>query len=162
MKTIAVYPGSFDPVTNGHVDIIERGATAFSKVVVAVLHNREKVPLFSIDERVSFLQKATAHINNVTVESFNGLLVDYVRKKEGTVIIRGLRAVSDFEYEMRAASMNKKLGPEIETFFMMTNNNYSYVSSSLVKEIAKYKADVTDLVPQCVAHALSKKFSKDE
>ncbi|WP_088104985.1 pantetheine-phosphate adenylyltransferase [Halalkalibacter urbisdiaboli] len=156
---IAVCPGSFDPVTYGHLDIISRGAAVFDKVIVAVLHNRNKQPLFSIDERVDLLKQVTKQLSNVEVDSFNGLLIDYMKEKQAHTIIRGLRAVSDFEYEMQAASINKKLGPEVETFFMMTSNHYSYLSSSIVKEVAKYHADVTDLVPEEVADALRVKFS---
>ncbi|WP_100404584.1 pantetheine-phosphate adenylyltransferase [Bacillus solitudinis] len=155
---IAVCPGSFDPVTYGHLDIITRGAAVFDKVIVAVLHNRNKQPMFSIDERVHLLKQVTSHIENIEVDSFNGLLIDYVKEKNAQTIIRGLRAVSDFEYEMQAASINKKLGPEIETFFMMTSNHYSYLSSSIVKEVAKYQADVSDLVPVEIADALKEKF----
>ncbi|MCL7746350.1 pantetheine-phosphate adenylyltransferase [Halalkalibacter alkaliphilus] len=158
MTSIAVCPGSFDPVTLGHLDIITRGASVFDKVIVAVLHNRNKQPMFTVEERVSLLCEATKDLKNVEVDSFNGLLIDYVKEKKANTIIRGLRAVSDFEYEMQAASINKKLGPEIETFFMMTNNHYSYLSSSIVKEVAKYNADVSDIVPDVVAEALKKKF----
>ncbi|GAE24128.1 phosphopantetheine adenylyltransferase [Halalkalibacter wakoensis JCM 9140] len=158
MTSIAVCPGSFDPVTLGHLDIITRGASVFDKVIVAVLHNRNKQPLFTVEERVALLQEATKDLPNVEVDSFNGLLIDYVKDKKAKAIIRGLRAVSDFEYEMQAASINKKLGPDIETFFMMTNNRYSYLSSSIVKEVAKYQADVSDIVPEVVAKALVKKF----
>ena len=157
MAAIAVYPGSFDPVTNGHLDIIERSANVFDKVIVAVLHNRNKVPLFSVEERVDMLEKSI-NINNVEIDSFNGLLIDYVRKKKAYTIVRGLRAVSDCEYEMQAASINRKLDPGIETFFMMTNNQYSYLSSSIVKEVAKYEADVSTLVPHVVQKALYDKF----
>ncbi|SDH90498.1 pantetheine-phosphate adenylyltransferase [Alteribacillus bidgolensis] len=159
MTAIAVYPGSFDPVTNGHLDIIERSAKVFDKVVVAVLHNRNKVPLFSIEERVAMLEESTAYITNTEVDSFNGLLIDYIREKNARTIVRGLRAVSDFEYEMQAASINRKLDPDIETFFMMTNNQYSYLSSSIVKEVAKYEANVQDLVPASVQKALLQKYS---
>lgn len=160
MPTIAVYPGSFDPVTNGHLDIITRGAKVFDKVIVAVLHNRNKVPLFTVEERLELLRSATHDIPNVEVDHFNGLLVDYLRKKKAKTIIRGLRAVSDFEYEMQAASINRKLDPSIETFFMMTNNQYSFLSSSIVKEVAKYGANVSDLVPMEVAEALKRKFQQ--
>ncbi|MED4079733.1 pantetheine-phosphate adenylyltransferase [Halalkalibacterium halodurans] len=159
MTSIAVCPGSFDPVTLGHLDIIQRGANVFDEFIVAVLHNRNKVPLFSVEERLELLKKATEHIPNVTIDSFNGLLIDYVKQKQAKAIIRGLRAVSDFEYEMQAASINKKLGPDVETFFMMTSNQYSYLSSSIVKEVAKYEADVSDIVPPVVAEALKAKFS---
>lgn len=158
MTTIAVYPGSFDPVTYGHLDIISRGAAVFDKVIVATLHNRNKQPMFSIEERVGLLKEVTEKMENVEIDSFNGLLIDYMNQRNAKTIIRGLRAVSDFEYEMQAASINKKLGPHVETFFMMTNNHYSYLSSSIVKEVAKYDADVSDLVPDVVARALRKKF----
>lgn len=159
MTTIAVYPGSFDPVTNGHLDIISRGAKVFDKVIVAVLHNRNKVPLFSVEERTEMLLAATKGIGNVEVDSFNGLLIDYIREKKAHTIIRGLRAVSDFEYEMQAASINRKLDPQVETFFMMTNNQFSYLSSSIVKEVAKYGANVSDLVPSEVEKALKLKYT---
>ncbi|WP_332689983.1 pantetheine-phosphate adenylyltransferase [Halalkalibacter lacteus] len=158
MASIAVCPGSFDPVTLGHLDIITRGASVFDKVIVAVLHNRNKQPMFSVEERVSLLVEVTKDLENVEIDSFNGLLIDYMKGKQANTIIRGLRAVSDFEYEMQAASINKKLGPEIETFFMMTNNHYSYLSSSIVKEVAKYNANVSDIVPDVVAEALKNKF----
>ncbi|MDV2685313.1 pantetheine-phosphate adenylyltransferase [Alkalihalophilus lindianensis] len=160
MTSIAVCPGSFDPVTYGHLDIITRGAKVFDQVIVAVLHNRNKQPMFSVEERVNLLKEVTAHLDNVVIDSFNGLLINYMNDKKANTIIRGLRAVSDFEYEMQAASINKKLGPEIETFFMMTNNHYSYLSSSIVKEVAKYEADVSDIVPDIVAEALKKKFNE--
>ncbi|SDG94508.1 Phosphopantetheine adenylyltransferase [Alteribacillus persepolensis] len=159
MTAIAVYPGSFDPVTNGHLDIIERSAKVFDKVVVAVLHNRNKVPLFTVEERVQMLKESTSYIGNIEVDSFNGLLVDYVREKGAATIVRGLRAVSDFEYELQAASINRKLDADVETFFMMTNNQYSYLSSSIVKEVAKYQADVKELVPLPVQKALQEKYS---
>ncbi len=158
MPTIAVYPGSFDPVTNGHLDIISRGAKVFDKVIVAVLHNRNKVPLFSVEERLQLLRSATKDFPNVEVDHFNGLLVDYIREQNAQTIIRGLRAVSDFEYEMQAASINRKLDPSVETFFMMTNNQYSYLSSSIVKEVAKFGGNVSDIVPPEVAKALQEKF----
>ncbi|WP_100373314.1 pantetheine-phosphate adenylyltransferase [Bacillus sp. FJAT-45037] len=160
MASIAVCPGSFDPVTYGHLDIITRGAKVFDQVIVAVLHNRNKQPMFSVEERVDLLKQVTSHLDNVVIDSFNGLLINYMHEKKANTIIRGLRAVSDFEYEMQAASINKKLGPEIETFFMMTNNHYSYLSSSIVKEVAKYEADVSDIVPDIVAEALKKKFKE--
>ncbi|GAK04069.1 phosphopantetheine adenylyltransferase [Geomicrobium sp. JCM 19037] len=158
MTTIAVYPGSFDPVTNGHIDIIERGMQVFDEIIVAVLHNRSKTPLFSVDERVELLRQSVAHMPNVTVDSFNGLLVDYVKEKNANVIVRGLRAVSDFEYEMQNASINRNLERSVETFFMMTNNQYSYLSSSIVKEVAKYERSVKDLVPEPVERALKERF----
>ncbi len=158
--TIAVCSGSFDPVTYGHLDIIARGANIFDKVIVAVLINSKKNSLFSVEERVELLRQATADMKNVEVDSFDGLLIDYMNKKGAQVIIRGLRAVSDFEYEMQVASINKKLDENIETFFMMTNNQYSYLSSSIVKEVAKYKASVADLVPPAVEEALKRKMAE--
>ncbi|RAT95632.1 pantetheine-phosphate adenylyltransferase [Brevibacillus sp. Leaf182] len=157
---IAVCSGSFDPVTYGHLDIIARGANVFDKVIVAVLINSKKNSLFSVEERVDLLRQATADMKNVEVDSFDGLLIDYMNKKGAQVIIRGLRAVSDFEYEMQVASINKKLDENIETFFMMTNNQYSYLSSSIVKEVAKYKASVADLVPPFVEEALKRKMAE--
>ncbi|MGK5507391.1 pantetheine-phosphate adenylyltransferase [Brevibacillus formosus] len=157
---IAVCSGSFDPVTYGHLDIIARGANVFDKVIVAVLINSKKNSLFSVEERVELLRQATADMKNVEVDSFDGLLIDYMNKKGAQVIIRGLRAVSDFEYEMQVASINKKLDENIETFFMMTNNQYSYLSSSIVKEVAKYKASVADLVPPVVEEALKRKMAE--
>lgn len=156
--SIAVCPGSFDPVTKGHLDIIQRGAKIFDKVIVAVLINRNKSPLFSVEERVELLREVTKHIPNVEVDSFQGLLIDYMRANQANVIIKGLRAVSDFEYEMQMASINRLLEDEIETFFMMTNNQYSFLSSSIVKEVAKYEADVSAIVPPVVEMALREKF----
>lgn len=158
MASVAVCPGSFDPVTLGHLDIITRGSKVFDKVIVAVLNNRSKEPLFTVEERVNLLKEVTRDIENVEVDSFNGLLIDYVKQKKATTIIKGLRAVSDFEYEMQMASINRKLNQDVETFFMMTNNQFSYLSSSIVKEIAKYNAPVADLVPDIVEEALGRKF----
>lgn len=156
--TIAVCSGSFDPVTYGHLDIISRSSKIFDKVIVAVLVNSKKKSLFSVEERVELLRQATAGVDNVEIDSFEGLLIDYMKKRGARVIIRGLRAVSDFEYEMQVASINKKLDEEVETFFMMTNNQYSYLSSSIVKEVASYKASVSDLVPPVVEKALKEKL----
>lgn len=158
MASIAVCPGSFDPVTLGHLDIITRGAKVFDKVIVAVLNNRSKQPLFSVEERVQLLRDVTKDLHNVEVDCFHGLLIDYVKEKKASAIIKGLRAVSDFEYEMQMASINRKLDEDVETFFMMTNNKFSYLSSSIVKEIAKYNAPVGDLVPEIVEKALQEKY----
>ncbi|HAS01588.1 MAG TPA: pantetheine-phosphate adenylyltransferase [Brevibacillus sp.] len=157
---IAVCPGSFDPVTYGHLDIIKRGAKIFDKVIVAVLVNSNKKPLFTLEERMALLREVTAEYSNVEVDTFNGLLVDYMQRKEARVLLKGLRAVSDFEYEMQMASINRKLDEEIETLFVMTNNQYSFLSSSIVKELAKYDANVTDLVPPIVEQPMRLKFQE--
>ncbi|UFJ42064.1 pantetheine-phosphate adenylyltransferase [Brevibacillus humidisoli] len=157
---IAVCPGSFDPVTYGHLDIVSRGAKIFDKVIVAVLINSKKQPLFAVEERLALLHEVTAEMENVEVDSFEGLLIDYMRQKQAKVLIKGLRAVSDFEYEMQMASINRKLADDVETFFMMTNHQYSYLSSSIVKEVARYDAPVSDLVPPPVEKALRAKFSQ--
>lgn len=158
--TIAVYPGSFDPVTLGHLDIIVRGSKIFDKVVVAILQNPNKNPLFSVEERADFIIKATEDLGNVEVDSFHGLLADYMKSINARVIIKGLRAVSDFEYELQMASINKKLAPEVETFLMMTNNRHSFLSSSVVKEVAKYGGEVGDLVPKEVFEAFNKIYPR--
>ncbi|HLS20160.1 MAG TPA: pantetheine-phosphate adenylyltransferase [Bacillota bacterium] len=159
MRRLAICPGSFDPITNGHLDIITRGAKIFDEVIVALFYNSSKAPLFTVEERLYLMEEAVKHLPNVTVDSSEGLLVDYARKKNAQVILRGLRAVSDFEYEMQITSMNRKLEDEVETFFMMTNNQYSFLSSSIVKEVAKYRASVSDLVPPVVEKALKEKFA---
>jgi pantetheine-phosphate adenylyltransferase len=155
---IAVYPGSFDPVTYGHLDIIQRGSKVFDKLIVAVLNNSGKNPLFTVDERKAHLSIVTKHLPNVEIDSFNSLLIDFLHLRKARVIIRGLRAISDFEFELQMASINHKLNEEIETFFMMTNPKYSYLSSSIVKEIAKFHAPVNDLVPEVVERALRSRF----
>ncbi|MDQ0161616.1 pantetheine-phosphate adenylyltransferase [Bacillus alveayuensis] len=160
MASIAVCPGSFDPVTYGHLDIIKRGANVFDQVYVCVLNNSSKKPLFTVEERCELLQQVTSNLPNVTIESFQGLLMDYARSKKANAILRGLRAVSDFEYEMQITSMNRVLEENIETFFMMTNNQYSFLSSSIVKEVAKYGGNISDLVPKVVEEALNKKFKR--
>jgi len=151
---IAIYPGSFDPVTNGHVDVIDRAAKLFNKVIVAVIRNPEKRAQFSLTERVGMLKESLAHHKNVMVDSFDGLLVDYARKKKATTIIRGLRAVSDFDYEFQMALTNRKMAPKIETLFFMTDYKYSYLSSSFVKQIAKLGGDISSLVPKAVREKL--------
>ncbi|GIN74393.1 phosphopantetheine adenylyltransferase [Bacillus sp. J14TS2] len=160
MKNIAVCPGSFDPVTMGHMDIIQRGAKVFEEVRVVVLNNSSKKSLFSVEERLELLKAVTKDFDNVIVDTFDGLLVDYAQKVKAKAIIRGLRAVSDFEYEMQITSMNRVLNEQIETFFIMTNNQYSFLSSSIVKEVAKYKGNISELVPKEVEKALEKKFNK--
>jgi pantetheine-phosphate adenylyltransferase len=148
MNKIAVYPGSFDPITLGHLDIIERAANVFDKVIVGVLENPDKRNmLFTAVERVELIKKVVFDMKNVEVEFFHGLTINYLHKKNANVIIRGLRAVSDFEYELQMASINNKLDPGIETLFMMTNNKYSYLSSSIVKQVAMYGGCIKELVP---------------
>ena len=144
---IALFPGSFDPLTNGHVDIITRGARLFERIVVAVLVNPEKSPLFSVPERVALAREVFAAWPNVEVDTFGGLLVDYARAKQASVVVRGLRAISDFEYEMQMALMNRRLNPDVETVFMMPAETYSYVSSRLVKEVFALGGNVSGLVP---------------
>ncbi|WP_342600546.1 pantetheine-phosphate adenylyltransferase [Psychrobacillus sp. FSL H8-0483] len=161
MSKIAVVPGSFDPITNGHLDIIMRGASIFDEVFVVVLNNSSKNPLFSVEERMKLIKDVTSHLPNVKVDTFSGLLMDYAKNVGASAIIRGLRAVSDFEYEMQITSMNRVLNDEIETFFIMTKNQYSFLSSSIVKEVAKYGGKIEELVPPQVEAALKLKYNND-
>lgn len=162
MSKIAICPGSFDPVTYGHLDIIQRGAKVFDEVYVTVLNNSSKNSLFTVDERLELIKEVTAHIPNVKVDSFQGLLADYASTINADAIIRGLRAVSDFEYEMQITSMNRLLNERVETFFIMTNNQYSFLSSSIVKEVAKYGGDISELVPEKVRQALLVKYQQQK
>ncbi|ADL42621.1 pantetheine-phosphate adenylyltransferase [Caldicellulosiruptor obsidiansis OB47] len=157
---IGVYPGSFDPVTNGHLDIIERASKIFDKLIVAVLVNPNKTPVFDIEERVELLKETTEHLPNVEIKAFKGLLIDFMKQENAKVIVKGLRAVSDFEYEFQMALLNKKLEPSIETIFMMTNSKYSYLSSSMVKEVARFGGCIEDLVPEKIAKKVMKKLNK--
>ncbi|MDI3518359.1 MAG: pantetheine-phosphate adenylyltransferase [Caldanaerobacter sp.] len=157
---VAIYPGSFDPVTYGHIDIIKRGANLFDKLIVAVLLNPAKRPLFSIKERIELLKEVTKDIPNVEVDYFDGLLVEYAKKVNASAIIKGLRMVSDFEYEFQMALVNKKLNPSVETIFLMTSPKYGYLSSSLVKEIAQFGGCLSEFVPDIVAERLMEKFKK--
>ncbi|MGH9704828.1 MAG: pantetheine-phosphate adenylyltransferase [Candidatus Acidiferrales bacterium] len=155
MKSVtAIYPGSFDPVTNGHLDLIQRGAKIFDRLVVAVLRNLEKQPLFKVSERVDMLREVTKPWPNVEVDVFEGLLMDYARRKDAQVILRGIRAISDYEYELQMALMNRKLEPRIETVFMMPAEAFSYLSSRLVREIAQLGGSVKDLVPPVIEEHL--------
>ncbi|HEY1865556.1 MAG TPA: pantetheine-phosphate adenylyltransferase [Candidatus Acidoferrales bacterium] len=154
---IAIYPGSFDPVTNGHLDLIERGTKIFGRLVVAVLRNTEKAPLFTLAERVEMMLEATRGIPNLEVDAFDGLLVDYARKVGARVLLRGIRAVSDYEFELQMAMMNRKLEPKLETVFMLPGEAYSYLSSRLVREIAKLGGPVNGLVPPAVEQRLRAK-----
>jgi len=158
MKHVAVYPGTFDPVTNGHIDLVERSLTIFDEVIVAVAENPKKTPLFSLEERLAMFKAVTRRYRRVMIEGFDGLLVDYVRHKKAVAIIRGLRAVSDFEYEMQMALMNRRLDDDIETVFLMPNEAYSFITSTIVKEAASYGGDVSSLVPKLVVGKLQKKF----
>ncbi len=155
---IAVYPGSFDPITNGHLDIIERASRVYDKVVVGVLSNKNKTPLFSLEKRVDMIRLVTKNLDNVEVEAFTGLLVDFVKNKGATVIVKGLRTVADFEYEFQMALLNKALNPEYETMFMMTDTKYSYISSSMVKEVAGFHGDLTGLVPYEIIEEIKNKY----
>ncbi len=155
----AIYPGSFDPVTNGHLDVIERARKLFDEVVVAVAHNDEKQPLFSLEERLELLRETAGRIDNVRIAEFKGLLVDFAKAEKAGAVIRGLRAVSDFEFEFQMALMNRKLEAGVETIFLMPKEEYTYLSSRIVKEIARLGGDVSSFVPARVAKALSRKFS---
>ena len=148
--TTAVYPGSFDPVTNGHLDVITRGANLFDRVIVGVLHNSAKSPLFSAEERVKILEEATADLKNVEIVSFSGLSVEFARKCNAKVIIRGLRAITDFEYELQMAQTNRVLAPDIDTMFLTTSLEYAYLSSTTVKEVAAFGGDISKFVPEFV------------
>lgn len=149
-RVIAIYPGSFDPPTNGHLDLIQRGAKIFDELVVAILRNSDKIPLFTVDERLEMLRECTGELDNVRVESFGGLLVDYARDRGAQAVLRGIRAVSDYEYELQMAWMNRKLDPSLEIVFMMPAGAYSYLSSRLVREIASLGGELGDLIPPSV------------
>jgi pantetheine-phosphate adenylyltransferase len=158
MGKVAIYPGSFDPITYGHIDIIERGLEIFDKVILAIAENEEKRPLFSVDERLRMVKSVFKDTPNVIVDSFKGLLVDYVGKTNAKVILRGLRATSDFEYEFHMASMNRSLNTHLDTLFMMTSKDYFFVSSRTIKEVTKLGGGVEGLVPDLVARRLKEKF----
>lgn len=154
MKRIAVYPGTFDPVTNGHLDITHRAARQFDRLIIAILSNQDKEPMFNLEERISLLQDSVRGLDNVEVDSFDGLLVDYAMKMGASMIVRGIRAMSDFEYELQMAMMNRRLQPGIEAVFMMPSETYSYLSSRLVREVARLGGDLEGLVPEVVREAL--------
>jgi len=157
-KVIAIYPGSFDPPTNGHLDLIERGSKIFDELVVAILRNPDKNPLFSLGERRAMLEVLTAELSNVRVDVFDGLTVDYAARVKASAVLRGIRALSDYEYELQMAMMNRKLQPELETVFMMPAEQYSYLSSRLVREVAKLGGSIQDLVPEIVERRLREKL----
>lgn len=162
MARTAIYPGSFDPLTYGHVSLIERGLRVFGKIIVGIAINVRKSPLFSVEERVELIRGSFPDEERLEIDSFEGLLIDYAQKRDCQVILRGLRAVSDFEYELQMANMNRKLDNTIETMFMMTEESHFYVSSGLVKEVARFGGSVTDQVPDHVETALRKKFADQD
>lgn len=155
---ISVYPGTFDPITNGHIDIIERASELFDKVIVTVAVNSAKTPMFTLEERKEMISESLPAQKNIEVDSFNGLLVDFARAKNATAIIRGLRAISDFEYEFQMALMNRKLAPDVKTVFLMPNEKYTYLNSTIIRELARMKCDVSEFVAQCVQKKLRAKF----
>jgi len=157
-RVIAIYPGTFDPPTNGHLDLIQRGAKIFDELVVAILRNSEKIPLFSVDERLEMLRECTSQWENVHIESFEGLLVDYARERGAQAVLRGIRAVSDYEYELQMAWMNRKLDPSLEIVFMMPAGAYSYLSSRLVREIAALGGSLEGLIPASVDERLRERL----
>lgn len=160
VKKVAICPGSFDPVTNGHLDIIHRAAELFDEVIVLVLTNTSKTPVFTKEERVQLIERATADLPQVTVESFDGLLADYAKKKQAVAIVKGLRAMSDFEYEFQMALTNRKLYPEAETVFLTTKEEHMYLSSSLVRQVAGLGGDISDFVPACIVPDIFNKIGK--
>jgi pantetheine-phosphate adenylyltransferase len=157
-EVIAIYPGSFDPFTNGHLDLIERSTHLFDKLIVAVLRNEEKRPLFTVEERQAMLREVLAGYPNVEVDAFDGLLVDFAARKGASVILRGIRAISDYEYELQMALMNRRLHPEIETVFLLASEAYSFISSRLVKEVAALGGNISGLVPAVIEQRLKQKF----
>lgn len=158
MKRVAIYPGSFDPVTNGHVDIVQRGRTLFDEIIVAILHNPNKKGLFSIDERMDMLKESMKGISGISFDTFSGLLVDYANQSGANAILRGMRAVSDFEYEFQMALMNKKLNRDIQTVFLMTGLRWIFTSSSIIKEAAQFGGDISDMVPPVVNQKIIEKY----
>ena len=156
--TKAIYPGSFDPVTLGHVDIIRRSTEIVDELIVAVLTNYAKNPLFSVEERVNMIKEITADIPKVKVESFSGLLVDFAKENDANIIVRGLRAVTDFEYELQISQMNRTIYPKVDTMFLTTSLEYAYLSSTIVKEVASYGGDISHFVPECIIDRIYKKF----
>ncbi|MCL4106076.1 UNVERIFIED_CONTAM: hypothetical protein GTU68_058382 [Idotea baltica] len=161
MKThTVIYPGTFDPITNGHVDLTERAARLFDRVVVAIAHSEKKAPLFDLSQRIALCEKSLSHLDNVEVVGFSNLLIDFAKSQGSSCVLRGLRAVADFEYEFQLANMNRAMFPEFESVFLTPSEHLSYISSSLVREIAALDGDITPFVPPCVAEALTNKFQK--
>ena len=161
-SVIAIYPGSFDPITNGHLDLIQRGSRMFGKLIVSILRNEVKAPLFSVEERVEMLHEVVGCYPNVEVDSFAGLLVDYAASRSATVLLRGIRAISDYEYELQMTLMNRRLSPEIETVFMMANEAYSFISSRLVKEVFSLGGNISGLVPPSVETRLHRRLAQSK
>ncbi|MBR2405452.1 MAG: pantetheine-phosphate adenylyltransferase [Clostridia bacterium] len=159
---LAICPGSFDPVTNGHLQIVSRAAEMFDRVIVVAMANQNKQPLFSAEERVELLRRATAGMANVEVDTYDGLLVEYARQKQASVIVKGLRAMSDFEYEFQMALTNRKLNPDVETVFLATSAEYMYLSSSLVKQVASLGGDIREFVPACIIKDILEKYGREE
>ena len=159
---VALYPGTFDPITNGHLDLIQRGSALFDKLIVAILRNEEKKVLFSVADRIEMLNEVTCGLPNVQVGSFDGLLVDYAAQRDANLIIRGIRAISDYEYELQMALMNRRLRPEIETAFLMAGEAYSFISSHLVKEVVSLGGDIAGLVPPAVEARLKGRFARSQ
>ena len=162
MQRIAIYPGSFDPVTNGHADIVERGSKLFDSIIVVVLHNPKKKTMFSIEERVEMLEASFRDLPNIVIESFDGLTVDFAAKRNAIAILRGMRAISDFDFEFQLALMNRKLNRDIQTGFLMTGHRWTFISSSIVKEAAQFGGDINGLVPAIVEHKLNERFATVE
>jgi len=160
MKRTAIYPGTFDPITNGHIDLVKRGMRIFDEVIIAIATAQKKQPLFTISERLRLIKDAVRGLKNVKVEAFSGLLVEYVESKKGVAVIRGLRAVSDFEYELQMALMNRRLDRNIETVFMMPSEEYTFLTSTIIKEVASFGGSVKGLVPEAIEKALKEKFKK--
>jgi len=161
MRT-AIYPGTFDPITNGHLDILERALKLFDKVIITVARNSAKNPLFTEEERLAMMRESVRHLKGVEIDSFDGLLVDYARKKKATAVVRGLRAISDFEYELQMALMNRKLDEDFVTVFLMPNEKYTYLNSSIVREIAKHKGNIKEFVPPHVLRSLKEKLRQQK
>jgi pantetheine-phosphate adenylyltransferase len=157
-KKTAIYPGFFDPITNGHLSIVKRGLEIFDKLIISILNNPKKVPLFSIEERISMIKQALQNEPNIEVDTFDGLLVDYVVEKQSNIILRGIRALSDFEYEFQMALMNRKLNRDVQSVFLMTDYKWFYISSTIIKEASRFGGDVSGLVPEFVNEKLKEKF----